>query len=209
MTTGPRLLTLEHSPTAYRLDFASYAAVSVGLGLWLVMGSPRGSGSGVGVGLGLAAWALAGVAAWTLVEYVLHRFVLHVLPPFKRWHAEHHQRPTALIASPTLLSALLFFSLAFLPAWWLLGAWPAGALTWGLITGYLVYGLIHHATHHAVPGLQLRSAWLSRRRRWHAQHHAAAASDGQQGHYGVSGAMWDHAFGTAQDLTVPVKSAPP
>ena len=59
MTTGPRLLTLEHSPTAYRLDFASYAAVSVGLGLWLVMGSPRGSG--VGVGLGLAVWALAGI----------------------------------------------------------------------------------------------------------------------------------------------------
>jgi cyclopropane-fatty-acyl-phospholipid synthase len=100
----------------------------------------------------------------------------------------------------------LFAALVAAPSWWLLGAWPACALTFGLLTGYLAYGLTHHATHHALPGIGRRSAWLARRRRWHALHHqahragsggATAGSALQAGHYGVSSALWDHAFGTA------------
>jgi hypothetical protein len=105
--------------------------------------------------------------------------VLHGLPPFSRWHAHHHDRPKALIALPTLLSAGLFALLAVAPAWLVWGPWPACALSFGLVTGYGIYGLTHHATHHRVPGWAQRSAWLSRRRRWHARHHAPAA--GQAG----------------------------
>ena len=191
------LLRLEHSPTAYRVDFALYAAASAALGLLLVLGCPAGSARV------LAVWSVAGAALWTLVEYLLHRFVLHGLPPFKRWHAEHHQRPTALIASPPLMSGVLFVLLATLPGWWLLGGWPACALTFGLITGYLIYGLTHHATHHAVPLLHGRSAWLAQRRRWHALHHAAARAGAEPGHYGVSSSLWDHAFGTQRAVAAP------
>ncbi len=184
------LLALEHSPTAYRADFVFYGASSLALGGALLLARPAGSGAM------LAAWALGGAALWTLVEYGLHRFVLHGLAPFKKWHAEHHRRPTALIASPTLLSALLFGALAALPAWWWLGAWPACALCFGLITGYWAYGLTHHATHHAVPPFVRRSAWLARRRRWHAMHHSTTAARAQPGHYGVSSSLWDYVFRT-------------
>jgi cyclopropane-fatty-acyl-phospholipid synthase len=203
------LLTLEHSPAAYRLDFALYALLSLAMASALLLASPPGSGAL------LATWAVGGVLAWSPVEYLLHRHVLHGVAPFNRWHEEHHQRPTALIGSPTLLSLSLFATLVAAPAWWLLGAWPALALTFGLLTSYLAYGLTHHATHHAMPGISRRNAWLARRRRWHALHHQAhraqpgetpAAAALRAGHYGVSSALWDHAFGTAGAVAADTRS---
>ncbi len=184
------MLKLEHSTAAYRADLALYGVLSLGLAALLALGSPPDSR------LALAAWATAGGTLWTLVEYLLHRFVLHGLAPFSRWHADHHHRPKALIASPTLLSVGLFALLAVAPAWFLWGPWPACALSFGLITGYGIYGLTHHATHHRVPAWAQRSAWLSRRRRWHARHHAAGRSGTPAGHFGVSLDFWDHVFGT-------------
>jgi hypothetical protein len=40
----------------------------------------------------LVAWALGGLGGWTLIEYGLHRFVLHRLPPFQAMQELHHQR---------------------------------------------------------------------------------------------------------------------
>lgn len=180
------LFSLEHSRAAYWADFGCYGLASATMGLALLLASPTGHG------LALAGWAAAGMATWTLAEYLLHRFVLHGLPPFNRWHAEHHRRPAALIGSPTLLSASLFAVLAAAPAAWLLGAWPGCALLFGLVTGYLLYGLSHHAMHHAMsPALQ-RWPWLARRRRWHARHHRAGSSPG--GHFGVTSGLWDRVF---------------
>jgi sterol desaturase/sphingolipid hydroxylase (fatty acid hydroxylase superfamily) len=184
------LLKLEHSTAAYRADLALYGVLSLGLAALLALGGPPGSRPA------LAAWALAGGTLWTLVEYLLHRFVLHGLAPFSRWHADHHDRPKALISSPTILSVGLFALLAVAPAWYLWGPWPACALSFGLITGYGIYGLTHHATHHRVPAWAQRSAWLSRRRRWHARHHAASRAGAPVGHFGVSLDFWDHVFGT-------------
>ena len=133
---------------------------------------------------------LGGLAGWTVIEYLLHRFVLHGLQPFSRWHAEHHSRPTALICSPTSLSASLITVLVFLPALALAGLWPACALTFGVLTGYLAYAVTHHATHH----WRSEAAWLLRRKRWHALHHRASRPPG---HYGVTSGFWDHVFGSA------------
>ena len=105
-------------------------------------------------------------------------------------------RPTALIGSPTLISASLFAIRAFMPAWAAAGLGPATALSFGLVSGYLAYGLTHHATHHAVPGLGRNNAWLARRRRWHALHHAACACTAPLGHCGVSSGLWDPVFST-------------
>jgi len=80
------LLRLKHSPSACCSDFVLYAAASLALAMTLVFTSPTGMGTR------LAAWALACSAAWTPVEYPLHRLVLHGVAPFDRWHAEHHRR---------------------------------------------------------------------------------------------------------------------
>ena len=89
------IFSLEHSKAAYRADFALYAVAVVALASFLLMDGPRDHW------LDLTAITLAGLTAWTAVEYALHRFVLHGVQPFQRWHAEHHDRPRALICAPT------------------------------------------------------------------------------------------------------------
>lgn len=184
------LLALEHSVFAWRVDVAFYAFTSAALLLVAVALRPPGSG------LLLLAWVGAGLAGWTLAEYLLHRFVLHRVPPFDRWHARHHQRPTALIGSPTLLSGSLFVLLAAVPAAWMLGVGSACALLAGLTAGYLAYGLSHNAMHRALTPGGRRTAWLLRRMRWHALHHRSHQV--RAGHFGVTTSLWDHAFGTAK-----------
>ncbi len=186
------LITLEHSVSAYRADFAFYGAITLTLAVVLVLRSPAGSWPL------LASLAIAGAASWTLAEYLLHRFVLHGMAPFKDWHRQHHQRPMALIGSPTLFSLALLGGFAVLPAWWLLGRWPATALSFGFIGGYLAYGLTHHATHHPAFQRGPFRKWMSRRRRWHALHHARGASGARAANFGVTTGFWDHVFRTAE-----------
>jgi sterol desaturase/sphingolipid hydroxylase (fatty acid hydroxylase superfamily) len=179
------LFALEHSKAAYQADFALYTTAVVALATFLLLGVPRDEQ------LAIAALALAGLVSWTLIEYALHRFVLHGLQPFSRWHAEHHERPRALICSPTIMSASLILTLVFLPALLLGGLWRACAFTLGVLAGYLAYAITHHATHH----WRADTAWLKDRKRWHALHHHHHE---RPGHYGVSSAFWDHVFGSTR-----------
>jgi sterol desaturase/sphingolipid hydroxylase (fatty acid hydroxylase superfamily) len=179
------LFEIEHSRRGYWADFALYGVAIVALAVFVVFEGPRAQG------LEIALLALAGFVAWGAIEYALHRYVLHGLQPFKAWHAEHHRRPTALIAAPTILSASLIATLVFLPAWASDGLWSACGLTLGVLVGYLSYALTHHATHR----WRIDNAWLRRRKRWHAMHH----HDARAGCYGVTSALWDHVFGSAGD----------
>lgn len=179
------LFTLEHSNAAYRADFALYGAAVVVLALFLLVAGPHGQR------LEIVVFAGVGLAGWTIIEYVLHRFVMHGLRPFSHWHAEHHQRPTALICTPTILSAMLIATLVFLPALVLSGnLWSTCALTLGVLVGYLSFSITHHAIHH----WSADSAWLEQRKRWHALHHH---NIGQSGCFGVTSSLWDHVFGSA------------
>lgn len=177
-----RFFALEHSEAAYRADFVLYGAAIVLLAAYVLVASPHQPW------LQGAALTLAGLAGWTAIEYLLHRFVLHGLAPFRDWHGEHHQRPMALISAPTILSAALIATLVFLPALLAGGVYRAGALTLGVLSGYLAFAITHHATHH----WRADSAWLARRKQWHALHHHAA----QPACYGVTSAFWDHVFGS-------------
>ncbi len=186
------LLSLGHSKLAYRADFAVYAVAVAASTVSLLVGGPSDQWPQV---LGAV---LAGMVAWTAIEYGLHRFVLHGVQPFKGWHAEHHGRPSALICAPTVASASLIFVLVFVPAWWVGTWWWACALTLGVLSGYLGYAITHHATHH----WRAKGRWLQQRKRWHAQHHHAAAPVC----YGVTSAFWDHAFGSSGRGSVRVRS---
>ena len=180
-----RLFSLEHSRAAYFADFAFYAGAVLVLTTALLAGCPRAQW------LEMAGLTLAGLVSWSAIEYILHRFVLHGLQPFKSWHAVHHQRPTALICTPTALSALLLALLVFLPALLLGSLWRACAVTLGVLAGYLAYTVTHHATHH----WRGESAWLMRRKQWHAQHHHRIT---QPGFFGVTSGFWDGIFGSSR-----------
>jgi cyclopropane-fatty-acyl-phospholipid synthase len=177
------LTSIEHGRVAYWADFGIYAVALAGSTLTVVVISPADRLPM------LAALVGTGLAAWTLIEYGVHRFVLHGMEPFRAWHARHHARPAAYVSTPTPVSAGLIALLVFLPAE-LLGGWlPASALTLGVTAGYFAYALTHHAIHH----WPARSAWMARRKRWHALHHRTRAR------YGVTGEFWDRVFRSAGD----------
>lgn len=181
---------IEHSKLAYRADFALYGVAVAGLAGFLLLAGPPAQRPM------LLALALMGLASWSAIEYSLHRFVLHGLQPFRRWHTEHHRRPSALICAPTVLSAALIGGLVFLPIYRIGNVWLASALTLGVLTGYLGYAITHHALHH----WRADSAWFKQRKRWHALHHHHIE---QPACYGVTTDFWDRVFGSTRLATAP------
>lgn len=177
------LLTTEHGRAGYLADFILYAAASIALAFVLAVAAPYERQ------LELVTYAFSGILTWTLVEYLLHRFVLHGLQPFRNWHAEHHRRPRALDGTPTILSVVLIAALVFVPALVVRDLWNACALTFGLLTGYVVYVTVHHGAHHWKTDL----VWLRRAKQHHALHHGTLAGTGR---YGVTSALWDVVFRT-------------
>lgn len=176
-------LTTEYDKAGYTADFVLYGGAALGLAALLVLAGPASRGPE------LFTLVLVGLFSWTLVEYGLHRFVLHGPQPFRGWHAEHHRRPRALIGTPTALSATLIAALVFMPALLLGDLWRACALTLGLLTGYFLYSIVHHAIHHWRAG----NSWTRRARHRHALHHSPVEPAGR---YGVSTGLWDVVFGT-------------
>ncbi|WP_428506683.1 sterol desaturase family protein [Roseateles sp.] len=176
------LISLRQSLRACYLDFAVYTLLMVGLAGSL---APQETARAA---VGLLVLALLGLALWSLIEYLTHRFVLHGIQPFQGWHTEHHVHPREHLGLPTWLSLALFTALVYLPLRAMLGAASAGPLMIGVLAGYLIYSMAHHASHH----WPARGMWMERRKRWHALHHQS----GQARCYGVSTTFWDRALGS-------------
>jgi sterol desaturase/sphingolipid hydroxylase (fatty acid hydroxylase superfamily) len=157
------------------------AALGVLAGLWLRMPD-----------MGLAgrfAALLAGLAAWTLTEYVLHRFILHGLEPFKSWHLEHHRQPDVPMRTPVLFSLMLVLALAVLPPLLWGDTGLALGFSCGLIVGHLAQELVHYRLHRAAP---LSQGWLAARWHDHDFHHHTNDSLA----FGTLSALWDNLLGT-------------
>jgi dihydroceramide fatty acyl 2-hydroxylase len=168
------------APWSYFLDFALVPISACAL----IVFAGRGVGS-----LGISVAALAGVAAWTLVEYWIHRLVFHGPTPFEPMHQLHHALPKDMIG---LASWATFAGFA---AIWLVAAIVCGrhagaAFTAGLMLGYLAYCAIHVRMHHHRRGDRL-SRYIAVMNAHHAGHHR-----GGQGNFGVTSPVWDFVFGT-------------
>jgi len=146
--------------------------------------------------LTFAGLLVAGLASWTLIEYVMHRFIFHY-EPRTGWgrkvhflvHGVHHDYPndaTRLVMPPVLsipLGVVTFGALALT-----VGVPYANAVFCGMITGYVAYDTIHYMTHHR----PMRGPVGRFLKRYHMRHHFA---DPQRG-YGVSTPVWDFVFRT-------------
>jgi dihydroceramide fatty acyl 2-hydroxylase len=147
---------------------------------------------------------IAGLFAWTFVEYLIHGWMSHVFVTFATpLHDAHHRDPAAVFT---------------------LGAWPPALLVWiaglallglntpmiaftGLLVGFIGYEVIHYRLHYVAPS----SALERRLRARHLIHHFRAPDRC----FGVTTALWDRVFDTEpsaeqmQDLSASVRGIAP
>lgn len=154
-----------------------------------------------------AGFVCAGAAAWTLLEYSLHRGLGHRWTgnAFGREHTRHHATThyfapgwkKALAAAPVVLATAAAAALA-------LGPRPGLAFAAGLALAYVAYEVVHRRAHtHGPRGPYGR--WL---RRHHFHHHFHAPGT----NHGVTSPVWDLVFGTYArpgTIRVPEKHAMP
>jgi sterol desaturase/sphingolipid hydroxylase (fatty acid hydroxylase superfamily) len=174
---------MSNGKVSYYADFTFYSALVIAS----VAFTLRGSRSDQLLWLRAA---IAGLGSWTLVEYLLHRFVFHRMPLICDLHHAHHAAPRAYVSTPTWVSLLVLGGLFFLPVWRLFTLNVAFGAVTGLITGWLWYGFVHHVIHYRRPR-RLAVALKAASHR-HLLHHAASGS----GNYGVTTPIWDYVFGT-------------
>ena len=137
-----------------------------------------------------------GILVWTLVEYVLHRFIFH-LPINTHWakkisfiiHGIHHRDPNdplRLVAPPVMSISLssvflyLFYTMFSLDSFF--------SVSFGFILGYLCYDYLHWTLHHS----KSKHRYLYYLRRNHALHHYSNSRK----RFGVTSPLWDFIFNT-------------
>jgi sterol desaturase/sphingolipid hydroxylase (fatty acid hydroxylase superfamily) len=155
-------------------------------------------------GLELLAFAATGLLAWTLAEWLLHRYIYHLWQSFLSYgHSLHHDDPRALIGVPwylTTIAIVLLFELLAIP----LRPSSTGVVMGFAWLGYVFYCITHHGSHH----WRHPRGWLKRMRRHHLLHHAHPDYN-----WGFTTPLWDHVFGTHYDRArragTPMRSAPP
>lgn len=149
---------------------------------------------------GLALLAL-GAAAWTLGEYLMHRFAMHELKGkglASREHLRHHAERDSVLESWYLAWAgVIGVGVALgLGAARVLG--PVGGLLGvGWVAGYGFYDWIHWRAHRR-PVAHPYERWV---RRHHFHHHFGHP----MANHGVTSPVWDMVFGTYERVDGPVR----
>lgn len=161
------------------------------VGVWLAW---RAAERGLGSEAIVAAY-VAGLFAWSLVEYLVHRVSFHHVPttvPQVAYgylvHGVHHAYPDdsrrwvlpIVITLP--IAALLYCAFTLV-----LGRFAQPVFA-GFIHGYLIYDLLHYAIHSG----RMPTRFGRYLRQYHLAHHYASPDR----HFGVSSPLWDVVFRT-------------
>ena len=147
--------------------------------------------------LAVAGLFLFGVLIWTLLEYIIHRYVFHYEPKshFGKQlhfivHGVHHDYPNdarRLVMPPSI-------SIPLAIVFWVLFAITFGRfappISAGFGFGYVCYDSIHFAIHH----FEMKRGVWSWLKQYHLRHHY---KDDHAG-YGVSSPLWDYVFRTTR-----------
>lgn len=153
-----------------------------------------------GAPLRLLAAVVATLLVYPLVEYLLHRFLLHgrllyrfpqTAALWKRIHFDHHQDPSDLgVLFGALYTTLPPIFVIAGPLGWLIGG-PGGAAL-AVATALVIFCLYElcHCIQHLpfTPKLGI----LRRLKRHHLAHHFHS----ERGNYGITSPFWDRIFGT-------------
>lgn len=153
---------------------------------------------------GLAVFT-CGITLWSVLEYVVHRFVFHLddwvpdngvcLTLHFLLHGVHHFSPMdryRLVMPPVLFAALSITISSALRV--TLFSWLPfhifTAIVGSVILGYVAYDMVHYSQHHMK--LNPKSYWghmkkLHMRHHWHGMYNNG---------YGITTTLWDKVFGT-------------
>ena len=148
------------------------------------------------------AFYLAGIAVWTLVEYLFHRYVLHGrFPPGKGLirrflherldplHLEHHERPfDGWHISGELKDILPLFFVAA-PFSFLFPVYTLPALLAGVLQSYVGEEWTHYFLHFG----KFRNRFFRHLKRYHLYHHSPR---GMEKGYGITSGVLDLVFHT-------------
>ncbi|HLG35345.1 MAG TPA: sterol desaturase family protein [Bacteroidia bacterium] len=146
---------------------------------------------------------VSGMICFTLVEYIIHRFVFHFHATSERQrevqysiHGVHHQFPKDKdrLVMPPVLSILLAGVFYFL--FRLIFSEQGLMFFAGFSAGYSAYLLIHYAVHKFHPPKNFFRFW------W--KHHSLHHYYSNEASFSVSFPLWDILFGT-----MPKKKSPP
>lgn len=137
---------------------------------------------------------IGGALFWSLFEYVMHRYIFHMVVESPRarkivytMHGVHHEFPRDrerlfMPPVPSIIIACILFSIMY----FIMG-WSALAFFPGFLFGYIMYGSMHYAIHAFAPPRFLKALWRN-----HHLHHYKAPEKG----FGVSSVLWDVVFRT-------------
>lgn len=197
LATAPRnrgLIDLVRYPTTRKL-------LKIWLPFWLIVGALAVwlSDSVVEFALGLA-W---GVFVYSLVEYLMHRFLYHWEPENKfirfitadvgRHHMRHHREPSDYKAAINAVQTPVIILCSFMATWVFVmpepieGFWLASVLAGSM--NYIAQELIHFGTHH----MPMDNRLLAIVKRHHMLHHYRE----ENSNFGLFWTFWDRLLGTA------------
>jgi sterol desaturase/sphingolipid hydroxylase (fatty acid hydroxylase superfamily) len=162
------------SSVAYYMDFFSMP-LFIGLAVYL---APLDIGQ-----------AFAGLLGWTLVEYLVHRFLFHSL--YRREHWTHHVDVLAFIGVSSWKTSSAF-ALFLLFAWYT----QLTSVFAGAVTGYFFYISVHYVMHRP-------QHWAYRFVTGLVANHDLHHRHGIEKNFGVSSPLWDHVFRTYIRLEAP------
>ena len=143
------------------------------------------------------ALSAGGLLVWTLIEYLLHRLLLHphpqapaLLSVIEKLHLGHHRDPQDEVKITVPVSGSLPIAGGLLVLFRLTaGSWEVAALLMtGSVAGYLYYEAVHFWIHCGSSGV----GWLGQRRANHFFHHFKD----QHRCFGVTTPLWDRLLGT-------------
>jgi dihydroceramide fatty acyl 2-hydroxylase len=140
---------------------------------------------------------LSGLVCWSLIEYLLHRFVFHHTPSTPRqmflgylFHGAHHAFPDDRLRwTVPLVTSLPVAAVLTTAALLVFGA-AGGPLMTGVLLGYLAYDLVHYAIHLG-PKRSRIGRYLRNR---HLAHHYGVP----ERNFGVTSPLWDVVFGSGK-----------
>lgn len=147
--------------------------------------------------LDLVGLIAGGIAIWTLLEYIFHRFLLHaefrnrtlrefVNASHLRHHAAPRDREQILVQLPFgLITSAAIYALLYAIT---RDNFKASGIISGIWAGFLYYEAVHYRVHVSLS----HSPLLQQQRKAHFYHHF---SDSEKC-FGVTSPLWDYIFGT-------------